>query len=282
MAGLSANMGLSQGYSSSGQSSGSVNSAQSYNNSFNTAQSMNEAYSQSASGTLANEARAWSAAMADVAWERDLQAMQKQMDFNREEAQKQRDWQAQMANTIYTRSVKNMKKAGINPILAANMGLSGAAVGSGATASLAGAPSAPLAQNFMDSWSGSSSYSHGSSSSYGEGNGSSWGEGSSWGSGWSNSEEGIVTALNALGGMANAGLNAIQSGEAMETINNYIQGGGEIVGDVKNQVVNGVKDFLGSIGDKIQQRYSEEKSKEKPYTNTGGGGGHGFNKKFKS
>lgn len=243
---------------------------------------MNEAWSQSASGTLANEARAWSAAMADLAWQRDMEAFEKQMDFNREEAKKQRDWQAKMANTIYTRSVKNMREAGINPILAFRMGLSGADVGSGATASLGGSPSAPLAQNFMDSWSGSSSYSHGSSSSYGEGGGESWGEGSSWGSGWSNSEEGIVTALNALGGMANAGLNAIQSGEAMETINNYIQGGGELVGDVKNQVVNGVKDFLGSIGDKIQQRYSEEKDKEKPYANTGGGGGHGFNKKMKA
>lgn len=259
---LNLGAGISQGYSSSGQSSGSTNSAQSYNNSFNTAQSMNEAMSQSASGTMANEARAWSAAMADLAWERDMQAFQKQLDFNREEAQKQRDWQAKMANTIYTRSVKNMRQAGINPILAANMGLSGAAVGTGATASIAGSPSAPLAQNFMDSWSGSSSYSHGSSSSYGYGNGESWGEGSSWGSGWSNSEEGIVTALEGLAGMADTALAGINAGQALEQMGgSYATNFGEKIGDAINQyVTEGVR----NVSDQISNFLG------------GSGGGHNF------
>ena len=280
MAGLGANIGagLSQGYSQSGQSSGSVNSAESYNNSFNN--SWNESYSSSESGTNAMDARLWSALMADWTWQKDMEALQKQMDFNREEAEKQRAWQAEMANTLYTRSVKNMKEAGINPILASNMGLSGASVGSGATAALGGVPSAPLAQNFMDSWSASESYSHGGS--YGEGNGASWGEGSSWGSGWSNSEEGIVTALEGLGGMANAAILGINSGNTLENINNSLGGSavtkwGEKIGDnIRNSVVGGIKQIGQTISDKI----SDITNKGKNGYN-GGGGGHGFNKKMK-
>lgn len=257
--------GLSQGYSQSGQSSGSVNSAQSYNNSFN------EAFSNSSSGTDATTARAWSAMMADLAWERDMEAYQMQMDFNSREAEKQRQWEADMANTIYTRSVKNMREAGINPILAYRMGLSGANVGSGATASIGGAPSAPLAQNFMDSWSGSSSYSHGS------GEGTSFGSGSSWGSGWSNSENGIITALQGLGAMADTAIDGINAGETLDWLNNQADGNplnewGEGVGkQIKDYVAGGVQKFLGKVQDKAKD-YVEEKNQKK---NTNGGG-HSF------
>lgn len=171
---------LSQGYSAGGsQNSGwSLSNANSY------------------SGTDAMSARQWSAMMADIAWQRDMEAYGQQMAFNAEEAQKQRDWQEKMANTVYTRSVANMREAGINPILAANMGLSGAAVGSGATASIGGAPSAPLAQSFMDSWSASNSMGQ---SEYG-------------GSSWNNSENGLVTALSALGSLVGEALRNVTSG----------------------------------------------------------------------
>lgn len=142
--GLSASLG--QGYSSGG----SVNSARNFSD------NMSQSWSQANAWTDAISARQWSALQAEIAWQRDMEAMHEQMGFNAEEAQKVRDWQERMANTIYTRSVANMREAGINPILAANMGLSGAQVGSGATASLGGVPSAPLAQSFMDSWSASS------------------------------------------------------------------------------------------------------------------------------
>lgn len=187
---------LNQGYSVGG----SAQSAYNYNN------SMSENWSQSNSWTDAMSARQWSAMMADIAWERDMEAFQQQMNFNAEEAQKQRDWQEQMANTIYTRSVKNMRQAGINPILAANMGLSGAGVGSGATASIGGAPSAPLAQSFMDSWSASNA--HG----FGIGNGEGWSEGSSW----NQSENGLVTALTALGGIISGALESVNAGSKIE------------------------------------------------------------------
>lgn len=175
---------LNQGYSSGG----SVNSA------------WNQSGSQSVSNswTDAMSARQWSAYQAELAWQRDMEAYQMQMDFNAEEAQKQRDWQTEMANTIYTRSAKNMKEAGINPILAANMGLSGAGVGSGATAAIGGAPSAPLAQSFMDSWSASSA--------------NSWGMGESHGNSWNESENGLVTALTAMGNLIGNALEHVTSG----------------------------------------------------------------------
>lgn len=187
--------------------------------------------SESWSATDATSARAWSEQQATVAFERQRQLMQEQMAFNSAEAalarqfnadealkarnfssteaKISRDWQADMANSLYTRSAKNMKEAGINPILAANMGLSGAGVGSGASASTMAASgsgasasmgSAPLAQNFMDSQSGSSA------------------KGNSWGS----SENGLATALEAMGAMISAALGAVQSGQAINIIGGYM------------------------------------------------------------
>ena len=53
--------------------------------------------------------------------------------YNSAEAKAQRDWQEHMAGTAYQRTMADMKKAGLNPILAAFNGATGA--GSGAAAS---------------------------------------------------------------------------------------------------------------------------------------------------
>lgn len=179
--------------------------------------------SQGSSGTDADSARAFSAEQARIAFERQKELMQMQMNFNREEALKQRDWETDMANSVYTRSVNNMREAGINPILAANMGLSAASVGSGATASISGA-SAPMAQSFMDSWSAQSSR--------GENTGHS--EGSSWGQ----SESGLAVGLQMMGEAIAGALSSINTGNTINyTMSQLGEGAKTTWNDLKKLMV---------------------------------------------
>lgn len=138
---------------------GSVNTANSLGN-----ERLAEQYAyNSAQAAAANDftQMMWdrSAAWNEMMWQKnaDWQEMMwgRQAEFNAAEAQKNRDWQEMMRNTAYQAAVKDMTKAGLNPILAATGGgiMTGGGGGGAASVGLAsmGAPSMSGAQGAMAS-----------------------------------------------------------------------------------------------------------------------------------
>ncbi len=85
----------------------------------------------------AQQAMAFEASQAaqQMAFQREM--LQNQMRFNSAEAETNRAWQREMRLTAYQDTVKDMIKAGINPILAAQLGATGLSGGSAASAGLA-------------------------------------------------------------------------------------------------------------------------------------------------
>lgn len=69
-----------------------------------------------------------------MAFQREM--LSQQMKFNSAEAQANRQWQQEMRKSAYQDTVQDMIKAGINPILAAQLGATGLSGGSTASAGL--------------------------------------------------------------------------------------------------------------------------------------------------
>lgn len=162
---------INQSYSSGGSANSSTSNSQTYG---------------SAASAIAQQVAAQANNSAMNAW-------QQAADYNAKEAQINREWQEYMANTVYQRTITDMRKAGINPVLAAGMGLGTAAVGGGSAASIT--PSQVYnAQTFPDSMSASQA------------------EGSSWNKG----ESGIITLANAL---TEFGKGLLEKVNASHTIN---------------------------------------------------------------
>lgn len=204
--------------------------------------STNSARSQSFSNTAGREATSSSNLQASTANNTAMNAWRDAANFNAEQARIQREWEEKMANSIYQRSVADMKKAGINPILAAGMGLGTASVGSGASASVSN-PQTFMGQSFAEQNSAMTSESHGSS--------------------WNNSETGLAQGLAQMGEAIQAGLNTLSNAKLFD-----ITIGGTTTGEVVNDVKTGIGNMVNKVynwlktrqeGVKNYQSYMQEK-----------------------
>lgn len=131
-----------QGTFGGGYSSGSSYGANSARN-----------YTNGAEATIANMRSAYNR------MQKQQQSWEDTAAYNSAEAAKLREWQEYMSNTAYQRAVRDMKLAGINPILAYTQG--GAATGTGMAASM-DAISGAQGNAVADSYGESSGYSYGS------------------------------------------------------------------------------------------------------------------------
>lgn len=169
--------------------------------------SINSSRTSSWSNTNGTGATVASNQQAATANSSALQAWQEAANFNAEQARIQREWQERMTNSTYQRTVADMKKAGINPILASGLGLSADSVGSGASASMS-SPDVFMGHAYADQNSASNSYSNGSS--------------------WQNSESGLATGLKLLGDAISSTLGALNSSQ---NINIALNGLDKLMGD---------------------------------------------------
>lgn len=237
-----ANLATSASQSSSGGVSGSQNRANNWSASD----------SQSIANTWGSQASAKSAEEAEKAHQRQIELMKMAQEYNSKEAQKARDWEENMANTIYTRSVKNMEEAGINPILAAGFGLSAGSVGSGSTASI-GTPSTFMGNTYADSNSASTSTSRSQGTQ----------EGNTWGSQWAQQTSGLSTFLNQMGLTIDGVKNMINGGATLANVMDGLDFGDNPYGtEMAGGNFGNLKDIVGKIKDVMNGMMNEKYNTE--------------------
>lgn len=94
----------------------------------------------------------WSAGAAVLGSGLDFVSQERANRQNKDIWRKTQDWQEMMSNTQYQRAVADMKAAGLNPMLLASKGFSGAGVpGTGTGAPMQSATSGKAASNAMQS-----------------------------------------------------------------------------------------------------------------------------------
>lgn len=98
-----------------------------------TMQNLANQYAYNSAG--AADANAFTESMWNKAAAYNTEMFEKQMEFNAEQARINREFQMNMDSTKYQRAIKDMKSAGLNPILAVTSGI-GASGASGSTASV--------------------------------------------------------------------------------------------------------------------------------------------------
>lgn len=244
-----ANLASNASQSSGGSSNGSVNSAQNYGYNVSDSGSRSVSDSWSYGATYGSEATAKSYAEALRAHSRQQDFYNQEMAYNAEQAEMQRYFNKLMADTTYQRSVEDMKKAGINPILAASFGLSADSVNSGAAASVS-SPSTFMGQTFADQRSASQSHSESSSWSHGQGESSGNSSGSSWGESWQNSTSGLSTFLDQMELTFDGLQGIINSGQALALGMDGIEGttGKELAEKAGKTINNFIDNMTGNHG----------------------------------
>lgn len=175
-------------------------------------------------------------------------------EYNARQAEISRKWSEYMSNTQYQRAVEDMRKAGINPILAAQNGINSGSISSGATASMS-APETFMGQSIAEQNSASSSESHSQSS----------------GSSWSNSESGLATGLGLLADSLKNLQGGMTSAVTVENYINDLEKEGKKVGKAVKETAETTKNKLTDAAREVKQKINPNKVYNKSDNHSGGG-----------
>lgn len=196
--------------------------------------SYNRSSAQSVTNVAGNAASERSQSMANIANASAYNNWKAAAEYNAEQARIQREWSEHMANTQYQRAVKDMKAAGLNPILAVSNGITGAGVTSGANAVM-GNPATFMGNSIAEQNSASTSS----------------GEGGSSESSWMNSESGLATGLELAVNKMQGIISAIHSSEwvqnATDAVKEWYNNTGKDVKEEFDNTVGAAKKYIGYL-----------------------------------
>lgn len=219
----------------SGLATGILNAAQgSKSASGSSGGSYNRSSAQTVSNVAGNAASARSQAMANAANNSAYENWKAAAEYNAEQARIQREWAEHMANTQYQRAVKDMRAAGLNPILAVKNGITGAGVTSGANAVM-GNPATFMGNSIAEQNSASTSSGIGGSSE----------------NSWMNSESGLATGLELAVNKMEGIISAIHSSQwvqdATDAVKEWYNSTGSDVKKEFDDTVGAAKKYIGYL-----------------------------------